>query len=552
MNKRKKRAIDILFESLKQAEKNLQKETAEPQQPVFYDLNDLKDTLGLFLKRQKNRSEIIGRIQTLDDLARELESFKSDQLKKLVHLSEKKKNVAMRQLAMIELARRDFWWYCRLKAPNFYRENRIYLKKLCRTLQDFYAGDDMVLLINLPPRHGKSYTLSLFTEWVFGIDVSAKIMTASYNKTLSTVFSKTVRNDIQEKKASDDIVVYSDIFPGSKIKRGDSAMHLWSLEGAYSSYLATSPEGTATGFGASLELIDDLVKNHYEASNEALLEGQQKWFSDTMLSRLERGGKIIIVMTRWASGDLAGWAKEHFESIGTPVRCVEMKALQNDGTMLCDDILTRDKYEMLLKTMSPEIVAANYQQEPIDVKGRLYSQGFKTYGSDLYDQLCTKWRGVYAYVDTADEGSDYLCAYVFGVYNHEAYILDVIYTQEGMEVTEELTARKLDEHRVKRAEIESNNGGRGFARSVLRYLQTVLHNYVTTVDWFHQSKNKKARIISNAWWVMQHVYFPENWGYRWPELYKHLHKYQRDGKNQHDDAEDALSGVAEMIEVLKL
>lgn len=132
---------------------------------------------------------MLARMQSVDNLRAVLSEFTDEQLKALLRLS-RKRSKAMEQLALIELSRRDFWYYCRLKAPNFYRENRIYLKKLCRTLQDFYAGDDMVLLINLPPRHGKSYTLSLFTEWVFGIDVNAKIMTASYNKTLSTVFSK--------------------------------------------------------------------------------------------------------------------------------------------------------------------------------------------------------------------------------------------------------------------------------------------------------------------------------------------------------------------------
>lgn len=66
-------------------------------------------------------------------------------------------------------------------------------------------------------------------------------MTGSYNETLSTTFSKAVRNAIQEQKADEDIIVYSDIFPKTRIKRGDGAMSLWGLEGAYNSYLATSP-----------------------------------------------------------------------------------------------------------------------------------------------------------------------------------------------------------------------------------------------------------------------------------------------------------------------
>ena len=77
-------------------------------------------------------------------------------------------------------------------------------------------------------------------------------MTGSYNETLSTMFSKNVRNTIQEVKVDKDKIVYSDIFPGIKIKYGDGAMNLWSLEGSYNNYLATSPTGTATGSSCTL------------------------------------------------------------------------------------------------------------------------------------------------------------------------------------------------------------------------------------------------------------------------------------------------------------
>lgn len=73
-------------------------------------------------------------------------------------------------------------------------------------------------------------------------------MTGSYNETLSTMFSKNVRNAIQEEKADKYKPVFSDVFPNVKIKQGDGAMNLWSLEGGYNNYLATSPTRTATGF----------------------------------------------------------------------------------------------------------------------------------------------------------------------------------------------------------------------------------------------------------------------------------------------------------------
>ena len=76
-------------------------------------------------------------------------------------------------------------------------------------------------------------------------------------------------------------------------------MNLWSLENGYNNYLSTSPTGTATGFGASLLIIDDLIKNAEEAYNENVKEKHWDWFTNTILSRLEEGGKIIIIMTRF-------------------------------------------------------------------------------------------------------------------------------------------------------------------------------------------------------------------------------------------------------------
>ena len=165
----------------------------------------------------------------------------------------KSKHITKKQAkhyAKLELAKRDFFYYCHITAPDFYKRERKYLKELCNELQDFIESEDDVCIINMPPRHGKSRTGGKLAEWIFGNNNDAKIMTGSYNETLSTVFSKNVRNAIQEEKADEDIIVYSDIFPNTKIKQGDGAMNLWSLEGGYNSYLATSPTGTATGFGA--------------------------------------------------------------------------------------------------------------------------------------------------------------------------------------------------------------------------------------------------------------------------------------------------------------
>ena len=210
--------------------------------------------------------------------------------------------------------------------------------------------------------------------------------------------------------------------------------------------------------------------------------------------------------------------------------------------MLCSEVLSYQSYQAKIKAMGADIASANYQQDPIDLKGRLYTS-FKTYSGQL-----PQFKEIRNYTDTADTGEDYLCSINYGVtFANEAYVLNVLYTKEPMEVTEPATAQMLHAGHVNVSDIESNNGGRGFARSVERILWEILRSNRTVIRWFTQSKNKQARIYSNSAWVMQHVYFPEDWKNRWPEYHNAMIKYQREGKNKHDDAPDATTGIAEKI-----
>jgi predicted phage terminase large subunit-like protein len=130
------------------------------------------------------------------------------------------------------------------------------------------------------------------------------------------------------------------------------------------------------------------------------------------------------------------------------------------------------------------------------------------------------------------------------MFGESYYVLDVLYTKDAMEITEPATAQMLTKHKVDCAIIESNNGGRGFARNVEKECKQ-LGNSHTNIKWFHQSKNKTARILSNSTSVMNNVFLPVNWQDRWPDFARAITKYQREGKNEHDDAPDALTGVYE-------
>ena len=449
--------------------------------------------------------------------------------------------MTLRNAIKCELARRDFWEYCKLIAPDFYLESRKFLKDKCREYQGFYESDDEYLIDNEPPRHGKSRTATLFVQWVLGKYPKDKIITGSYNETLSTVFSKGVRNKIQERSA-DDRIVYSDIFPNTRVKRGDGAANLWGIEGNdTNSYLATSPTGTATGFGADLMLIDDLIKNEYEARNDNIKEQHFKWFTDTMLSRREGKRKVIIVMTRWASDDLAGRVMETLDRQSKKYRLICYKAYDN-GNMLCDDILNLSQYNDILNgDTGKDIVEANYNQSPIDIQGRLYTT------LQTYEELPKNIESIDSYTDTADEGADFLCSIIYAVKDCKAYVLDVIYTQEGMEITEDLVAKAHTEYNVNRAKIESNNGGKGFARNVRRIAEEKYFNNHTRFYTFTQTKNKNSRILTGSTGVMNNVLFPIGWELKWRDYWHDMNKYQRIGKNAHDDAQDATTGVYENL-----
>ena len=448
----------------------------------------------------------------------------------------------LKYYARIELSRRNFWEYCKFTSPDFYDDNRKFLKDLAEKLQWFIEdATEQIMVVNLPPRHGKSRTATKFVQWLFGkYGTSIKVMTGSYNETLSGTFAKQVRDCIAEKK-TEGITVYSDIFPGTKIKYGEAAAQKWALEGSQqANYLATSPTGTATGFGCNIMIIDDVIKNAEEAYNANTLEKLRSWFTDTMLSRTENGFKLIVIMTRWSNDDLAGFILANYQNVVH----VNYKAVQDDGSMLCPEILSRKDFELKTLNMNKDIVAANYQQEPIDVKGRLYTK-LKTYTETPKDDKGNSlFKYILNYTDTADTGGDFLCSICYGMYEGAYYILDVLYSKESMETTEPATARMLTANNVGCAIIESNNGGRGFARNVERECKE-LGNRHTNIKWFHQSKNKEARILSNSTSVMNNLYFPVNWEDRWPDFARAIKKYQREGKNEHDDAPDALTGVYE-------
>ncbi len=452
----------------------------------------------------------------------------------------------------LRLGRENLRTFCNLRKPDFYKPEREYQDVLCNTLQAAYekkllsekTGKPIkYLIINLPPGYGKSYTLANFANWAYGQNIKNKIITVSYNGTIAPEFARTTRDMVAEEPDPENEESYTtqDFFPQVRLKYGDASVMKWALEGSYASYLATSFDGTVTGMRGNIIIIDDPIKNDKEAVNETVKAAHFNYLKNTLSSRALPGALWVIVLTRWATDDLAGMLLEKY-----PDKCyvLEITALDVDGpegVSTCEDLFPTEDLQDKRQTLDPHIWGANYMQKPVDLEGGLYGK-FKTY--DAVDP--DKFERVLNYTDTADEGEDSLGSISGGTIGRYFYVTDIYYTDDAMEVTEPETARRLQINGVRECLIESNNGGRGFARNVIRHLRE-LKCFKCSVTWFHQSKNKKTRILTNASNVMEQVIMPYDWKERWPKAAEHIRKYQRKGKNDHDDIEDCLTGIVEFI-----
>ena len=211
--------------------------------------------------------------------------------------------------------------------------------------------------------------------------------------------------------------------------------------------------------------------------------------------------------------------------------------MDENENMLCDTILDREAYAEIEAVADPHILAANYMMQRLDIKGRLYS-GFKTYA-----KLPKGTTGTVSYTDTADEGNDYLCSVVAKTHGVFWYVTDLIYTQAAQEETEVSVSDMFVRNETTFDMVESNAGGRAFARNVIRIIKE--KGKRSFVRWFHQSENKRSRILTHNTTVQKYVLFPEGWNDKWPEFYSAVINYQKEGKNEHDDAPDTLTGLVE-------
>jgi predicted phage terminase large subunit-like protein len=437
----------------------------------------------------------------------------------------------------IELARRVFYDFCVYMDPAFFTTKKPHLKLIADAFQEVADGLIPSLAVSLPPRAGKSYLTSFLCAWLLGKEPDGSIMRNSYAAKLAEKFSKDIRDGIMASTK------YKLVFPGVIAK---GAIDNWCInKNTQPAYFCAGVGGPITGFGCrTLAILDDGIKNIEEALSETVIENVWNWYTSTHMSRLETGCPEIHIATRWTRKDPIGHLTDpESEAYNPNMKVINVPALTDDGETFCEEVKTTEEYHLLRKITEDFIWEAEFMQHPIEAKGLLFPiEQLKRF--TMKDLSTKQADGVVGFTDTADKGEDYLASPIGRKYGEYTYITDVVFTQDGVEITEPLVAQQIIDTKCDVMRIESNNGGYGFIRNVRNLIKDKSHCSIVGEN---QSTNKETRMLMSAGYVKEYFYFRSDYepGSDYDKFMRQLTSYVKMGKNKHDDAPDSITGLAD-------
>jgi predicted phage terminase large subunit-like protein len=235
-------------------------------------------------------------------------------------------------------------------------------KRMARAFERVARGELKRLIINMPPRHTKSEFASyLLPAWFLGKFPNKKVIQTSHTAELAVGFGRKVRNLVDQD-------VYRSVFPGVGLQADSKAAGRWATN-AGGDYFAIGVGGAVTGKGADLLIIDD-PHSEQEAAlaeiNPDIYDKTYEWYTSGPRQRLQPGGGIVIVMTRWSKRDLTGQViKAEAQRGGEGWEVIEFPAILPSGKPLWPEFWSQKELEALKFELPNAKWQAQYQQNPI-------------------------------------------------------------------------------------------------------------------------------------------------------------------------------------------
>ena len=287
-------------------------------------------------------------------------------------------------------------------------------KRMADAFERVAAGTCKRLIINMPPRHTKSEFASyLLPAWFLGKYPAKKVIQTSHTAELAVGFGRKVRNLV-------DSEIYHDIFPELVLQADSKAAGRWNTSKG-GDYFAIGVGGAVTGKGADVLIIDDPHSEQeaaMAASNPEVYDKVYEWYTSGPRQRLQPGGAIVIVMTRWASRDLTGQVtKAAAARGGEEWEIIEFPAILPSGNPLWPQFWSLDELTTLQKELPNSKWQAQYQQNPIGNESAIVKRDWWKWWEHAEPPKCEYILQTWDTAFEKNQRADYSAGTTWGIFN---------------------------------------------------------------------------------------------------------------------------------------
>jgi predicted phage terminase large subunit-like protein len=313
-----------------------------------------------------------------------------------------------------QLAQDTFMGFVNRVWPEFIggRHHNIMAKAFERVAK----GECKRLIINMPPRHTKSEFASyLLPAWFLGKYPNKKVIQSSNTGELAVGFGRKVRNLVDSEN-------YKDIFPGLQLQQDSKAAGRWNTSKG-GDYFAIGVGGTVTGKGANLLIIDDPHSEQeaaLAASNPDVFDKVTEWYTSGPRQRLQPGGAIVIVMTRWAQRDLTGQVlKAAAARGGEQWEVIEFPAIMPSGLPLWPEFWSLGELEALREELPNSKWQAQYQQNPVGNESAIVKRDWWKWWEEEKPPTCDYILQTWDTAFEKNNRADYSAGTTWGVFTND-------------------------------------------------------------------------------------------------------------------------------------
>ena len=464
---------------------------------------------------------------------------------------------AMRWLAFSEFT--TFMEYLELDRPEearFWIPRRKPLARVATALQDVADGKLDELVINLPPRTGKTTITMFWLVWMMGRDPEKSHLYTSFSDTVTSAFYRGVREIIEDPYT----YRYADIFPTAPVVSTNAKDNTLDLhrKKRYATLTCRSIDGTLNGAcDASGAMIgDDLCSGIEEAKSPLRMDNLNGKVNNDWLSRRKQGCPVVWMGTRWSLQDPMGRREKiltedtNFEKVRW--RKVSIPALdsqeQSNFVMPYGVGFSRQDYRRIRAQFErDEDIAswlAMYQQQPVERQGAVFDPAkMRFFSGDV-----PKGR-VFMAVDPAFGGGDYTAAPICVDTGEDVYVPAVVFSNEEKDVTMPLLVDAVLDWKVERVQFEANKMLQSYVDEFRRLLRARGIRITVTSQPANTRYSKADRIHDKAPDIRKHFLFLES--NEQPRDYtrfmQQVYAFTSKGSAKHDDAPDSLAMAASMV-----